>query len=66
MPAGSASAREIRSASNGIRPRPTHRPLIDEFVDAVRMNREPAVTGDIGRAVSAIEDQIYAVAPSGR
>jgi predicted dehydrogenase len=43
-----------------------HRPLVDDFVDAVRMNREPAVTGDIGRAVSAIEDEIYAVAPSGR
>jgi len=43
-----------------------HRPLIDDFVDAVRLNREPAVTGDIGRAVSAIEDEIYAVAPSGR
>jgi predicted dehydrogenase len=39
-----------------------HRPLVDDFVDAVRMNREPAVTGQIGRAVSAIEDQIYAVA----
>jgi hypothetical protein len=43
-----------------------HRPLVDDFVDAVRMHREPAVTGDIGRAVSAIEDHIYAVAPSGR
>ena len=43
-----------------------HRPLVDDFVDAVMMNREPAVTGDIGRAVSAIEDEIYAVAPSGR
>jgi predicted dehydrogenase len=43
-----------------------HRPLVDDFVDAVRMNREPAVTGDIGRAVAAIEDGIYAVAPSGR
>jgi predicted dehydrogenase len=43
-----------------------HRPLVDDFVDAVRMNREPAVTGDIGRTVSAIEDEIYAVAPSGR
>jgi predicted dehydrogenase len=41
-----------------------HRPLIDDFVDAVRMNREPAVTGHIGRAVSAIEDQIYNVASS--
>ena len=43
-----------------------HRPLVDDFVDAVMMNREPAVTGDIGRTVSAIEDEIYAVAPSGR
>lgn len=37
-----------------------HRPLIDDFVEAVRTNREPAVTGEIGRAVSAIEDQVYA------
>ena len=43
-----------------------HRPLIDDFVDAVRTNREPAVTGGMGRAVAAIEDHIYAVAPSGR
>lgn len=43
-----------------------HRPLIDDFVDALRTDREPAVTGDIGRAVAAIEDEIYAVAPSGR
>jgi len=42
-----------------------HRPLIDDFVDAVRTNREPAVTGAMGRAVSAIEDQVYAVAASG-
>jgi predicted dehydrogenase len=39
-----------------------HRPLIDDFVDAVRTNREPAVTGEIGRDVSAIEDQVYSVA----
>jgi predicted dehydrogenase len=43
-----------------------HRPLIDDFIDAVRTNREPAVTGETGRAVAAIEDIIYAVAPSGR
>ena len=29
-------------------------------------SREPAVTGEIGRAVAAIEDAIYAVAPSAR
>jgi predicted dehydrogenase len=43
-----------------------HRPLIDDFVEALRRDREPAVTGEIGRAVAAIEDEIYAVAPSGR
>jgi predicted dehydrogenase len=43
-----------------------HRPLIDDFVEALRRGREPAVTGEIGRAVAAIEDEIYAVAPSGR
>jgi predicted dehydrogenase len=43
-----------------------HRPLIDDFVEAVRTDRDPAVTGDMGRAVAAIEDQIYAVASSGR
>jgi predicted dehydrogenase len=43
-----------------------HRPLIDDFVAAVFANREPAVDGPIGRAVAAIEDDIYAVATSGR
>ena len=41
-----------------------HRPLIDDFVEALRTDREPAVTGAVGRAVAAIEDEIYAVAPS--
>ncbi len=41
-----------------------HRPLIDDFVEALRTGREPAVTGEIGRVVAAIEDEIYAVAPS--
>jgi len=41
-----------------------HRPLVEDFVDAVRTGREPAVTGQIGRAVAAIEDMIYAVTPS--
>jgi predicted dehydrogenase len=43
-----------------------HRPLIDDFVEAVFADREPAVDGPIGRAVAAIEDEIYAVATSGR
>jgi predicted dehydrogenase len=43
-----------------------HRPLIDDFVEAIRMNREPAVTGEVGRTIAALEDDIYAVAPSSR
>lgn len=36
-----------------------HRPLIDDFVDAVLTGRDPAVTGATGRAVAEIEDRIY-------
>jgi len=43
-----------------------HLPLVSDFVDAVRSVREPAVTGETGRAVAAIEDAIYAVAPADR
>jgi predicted dehydrogenase len=43
-----------------------HRPLIDDFVNAVTEDRDPAVDGAMGRAVSAIVDDIYAVAPSTR
>ena len=42
-----------------------HLPLVEDFVDAVLTDRDPAVTGETGRAVAAIEDIIYAVAPSG-
>ena len=43
-----------------------HLPLVEDFVDAVLRDREPAVTGETGRAVAAIEDIIYAVAPAAR
>jgi predicted dehydrogenase len=43
-----------------------HLPLVEDFVDAVLTDREPAVTGETGRAVAAIEDIIYAVAPAAR
>jgi len=36
-----------------------HQPLIDDFVDAVRTGRMPAVDGDAGRAVAAVQDAIY-------
>jgi predicted dehydrogenase len=38
-----------------------HRPLIEDFVEAVRSGREPEVDGHVGRAVAAIEEEIYAV-----
>jgi len=40
-----------------------HLPLIEEFVDAVSSGRDPAVDGAIGRAIAAIQDEIYADAP---
>ena len=39
-----------------------HQPLVEDFVDAVLSGRQPAVGGDIGRAVARIEEQIYACA----
>jgi len=43
-----------------------HRPLIDDFAEAVFAGRPPAVDGLTGRAVAAIEDDIYGLAPSVR
>jgi predicted dehydrogenase len=40
-----------------------HLPLIEDFVDAVVTGRQPAVDGETGRHVQAIEDQIYGVNP---
>jgi predicted dehydrogenase len=36
-----------------------HAPLVQDFVDAVLSDREPAVGGETGRAVAAVEEQIY-------
>lgn len=36
-----------------------HAPLIDDFVKAVLSGREPAVSGETGRAVAMIEAEIY-------
>jgi len=40
-----------------------HQPLIDEFIGAILEDREPAVSGAIGRQVASIEEQIYASIP---
>jgi hypothetical protein len=36
-----------------------HLPLVEEFVDAVRNGRDPAVDGSTGVAIAAIQDDIY-------
>ncbi len=36
-----------------------HAPLVDDFVAAVASGREPAVNGQVGRAVASLEDAIY-------
>lgn len=36
-----------------------HQPLIEDFVQAVLMNREPKVDGDVGRMVAEVEEKIY-------
>jgi predicted dehydrogenase len=40
-----------------------HQPLVEDFVDAALNNRTPGVGGDTGRAVTLLEDQIYASSP---
>ena len=37
-----------------------HQPLVEDFVDALRMGRAPLVDGTVGRAVAEIEARIYA------
>ena len=36
-----------------------HQPLIEDFARAVLENRDPVVTGEIGRSVASIEQEIY-------
>jgi predicted dehydrogenase len=40
-----------------------HLPLVEDFVEAVRTGRAPAVDGHVGRAVAAVQDAIYADSP---
>jgi predicted dehydrogenase len=62
---------ELTIISNGLErteshppPANLHQPLVQDFVDALLEKREPAVTGEVGRAVAAIEAQIYAARDS--
>ena len=36
-----------------------HQPLIEDFTEAVLRNREPLLTGEIGREIARIEEEIY-------
>jgi predicted dehydrogenase len=36
-----------------------HQPLIEDFAEAVLNNREPAVTGETGRQIARLEEEIY-------
>ena len=56
--AGGASRTECHPPASNI-----HQPSIEDFVDAVFSGREPAVPGEAGRAVAAIEERIYAQRP---
>jgi predicted dehydrogenase len=40
-------------------PANVHRPLVDDFVDAVQTGRPPRVDGLVGRAVAEVEDAVY-------
>jgi hypothetical protein len=35
--------------------------LIEDFASAVLENRDPVVTGEIGRAVAIVEEKIYSL-----
>jgi predicted dehydrogenase len=70
--AGSLNAGDVRVCAGGQERTESHppaanlhRPLIDDFVDAVLTGRAPLVDGHVGRAVAEIEDVIYADTPSG-
>lgn len=38
-----------------------HQPLIEDFTEAVLNDREPTVTGEIGREIARLEEEIYRV-----
>ena len=69
----SLNAGDIIVTSDGVARRESHppdanvhRPLVEDFVDAVRSGRAPAVDGAAGRAVAVIQGEIYADTPTVR
>ena len=43
-----------------------HLPLVEDFLEAIRGGRAPAVDGEMGRAVAVLQDAIYAHTPTVR
>jgi predicted dehydrogenase len=37
----------------------THQPLIEDFAEAVLLNQEPLISGEIGKNISHLEEEIY-------
>jgi predicted dehydrogenase len=37
----------------------THQPLIEDFAEAVLQNREPLLSGEIGKSIARLEEEIY-------
>jgi predicted dehydrogenase len=37
----------------------THQPLIEDFAEAVLQNREPLLSGEIGKSIALLEEEIY-------
>ncbi|MCK5675307.1 MAG: Gfo/Idh/MocA family oxidoreductase, partial [Spirochaetales bacterium] len=52
------SASGIRTEEHPNHPN-IHQPLIEDFVDSIRKDKEPSVTGEMGREITRILDKIY-------
>lgn len=37
----------------------THQPLIEDFAEAVLLNREPLINGEVGKSIAHLEEEIY-------
>jgi predicted dehydrogenase len=59
--AGGTSRNEFHPPASNV-----HLPLVDDFADAIRGGRDPAVDGTMGRAVAVVQGEVYADTPSVR
>ena len=52
--------KEKQSTEQHLRVENVHEPLIEDFTKAILENKEPIITGETGKEVAVIEQQIYA------